>query len=113
MSVWDKYKVELVGGSAGGGGGMRFEFGEEAPEPSLGQPGDVYLNTSNGDFYLNQNGEWNQVANLQGPTGPQGDAGPQGDTGPSGADGQDGQDAEQQFTPEQVDQLLALIEGED
>src|SRR5690554_7582639 len=45
-----------------------------------GAPGDVYLNTSNGDFYLNQNGTWNQIGNLRGPQGPQG---PEGDPGPA------------------------------
>src|SRR5690606_7518454 len=68
--------------AGGGGGGMRFHFGTGAPDASLGAPGDVYLNTSNGDFYLNQNGTWNQIGNLRGPQGPQG---PEGDQGPAGA----------------------------
>lgn len=45
-----------------------------------------------------------------GARGPKGDPGEQGPAGPAGADGQD---AEPQFTPEQVTQLLALIEGND
>lgn len=55
--------------------------------------------------------EW--LDSLVGPQGPQGEQGPQ---GPAGADGQDGaqgppgQDAEPQFTQEQVDALLALID---
>lgn len=71
----------LQNAGGGGGGGMRFHFGSGAPDESLGAPGDVYLNTSNGDFYLNQNGTWNQIGNLRGPQGPEG---PQ---GPAGADG--------------------------
>lgn len=71
----------LQNAGGGGGGGMRFHFGSGAPDASLGAPGDVYLNTSNGDFYLNQNGTWNQIGNLRGPQGPEG---PQ---GPAGADG--------------------------
>lgn len=43
----------------------------------------------------------------EGPQGPPGETGPQ---GPAGEDGQDGQDAEPQFTPSQVDALLALID---
>ena len=66
--------VELLQNAGGGGGGMRFHFGTGAPDASLGAPGDVYLNTSNGDFYLNQNGTWNQIGNLRGPQGPQGPA---------------------------------------
>jgi len=73
--------VELLQNAGGGGGGMRFHFGTGAPDASLGAPGDVYLNTSNGDFYLNQNGTWNQIGNLRGPQGPQG---PEGDPGPAG-----------------------------
>ena len=77
--------VDLLQNAGGGGGGdMRFHFGSGAPDASLGAPGDVYLNTSNGDFYLNQNGTWNQIGNLRGPQGPEGPQGPQ---GPAGADG--------------------------
>ena len=64
--------------NAGGGGGMEFLFGTSAPDSDLGKPGDVYLNTSNGDFYKNENGTWNQIGNLRGPQGPE---------GPAGADG--------------------------
>src|SRR5690606_35904413 len=74
--------VDLLQNAGGGGGGdMRFHFGSGAPDASLGAPGDVYLNTSNGDFYLNQNGTWNQIGNLRGPQGPEG---PEGDPGPAG-----------------------------
>src|SRR5690606_40411204 len=75
----------LQNAGGGGGGGMRFHFGSGAPDASLGAPGDVYLNTSNGDFYLNQNGTWNQIGNLRGPQGPEGPEGPQGEQGPAGA----------------------------
>jgi len=71
--------VDLLQNAGGGGGGdMRFHFGSGAPDASLGAPGDVYLNTSNGDFYLNQNGTWNQIGNLRGPQGPEGAAGADG-----------------------------------
>ncbi len=74
----------LQNAGGGGGGGMRFHFGTGAPDASLGAPGDVFLNTSNGDFYLNQNGTWNQIGNLRGPQGPQGEQGPEGPQGPAG-----------------------------
>lgn len=64
--------------NAGGGGGMEFLFGTSAPDSDLGKPGDVYLNTSSGDFYKNENGTWTQIGNLRGPQGPE---------GPAGADG--------------------------
>src|SRR5690554_5374801 len=74
----------LQNAGGGGGGGMRFHFGSGAPDASLGAPGDVYLNTSNGDFYLNQNGTWHQIGNLRGPQGPEGPEGPKGEQGPAG-----------------------------
>ena len=63
---------------------MRWLSGTGEPEVSEGQPGDFYLNESNGDIYANENGTWNQKANIQ---GPQGDRGQRGQTGASGADG--------------------------
>ncbi|GAK12239.1 hypothetical protein [Geomicrobium sp. JCM 19039] len=105
------YQVEVVGGSTGGGGGgMRWHDGVGEPDGSLGQPGDMYLNTSNGDVYANENGTWNQVANIQGPAGSDGANGSDGEQGPPGQDGADGQDAENQFTLEQRDALLELID---
>ena len=79
--------VDLLQSGGGGGTSMRFHFGEGAPDASLGEPGDVYLDTNSGDFYQNQNGVWNVIGNLRGPQGPQGEQGPQ---GPAGADGADG-----------------------
>lgn len=51
----------------------------------------------------------------RGPAGPKGDAGDRGPTGPKGDKGDKGDpgaDAEPQFTPEQVEALLSLIEGD-
>src|SRR5690606_12156462 len=70
----------LQNAGGGGGGGMRFHFGTGAPDASLGAPGEVYLNTANGEIYVNQNGTWNQPGSLRGPRGPQG---PEGDPGPA------------------------------
>lgn len=99
------YIVTIDGEVSGGGGSsMRFISGEGAPTEEVGQPGDIYLNESNGDLYNNVNGTWTLNMNLvgpQGPQGPQGDTGPQGPQGPqgeegpqgpAGADGEDGAD---------------------
>jgi len=78
---------------AGGGGGMRFLSGATDPTSSDGQPGDVYLNTSTGDLFRNDNGAWILLMNLvgpEGPEGPQGPQGPQGDQGPQGLQGEQG-----------------------
>src|SRR5690554_1011695 len=66
---------------------MRFLSGATNPTSSDGQPGDVYLNTSTGDLFRNDNGTWTLLMNLVGPEGPEGPQGPQGEQGPPGADG--------------------------
>lgn len=71
---------------------MRFISDAGAPASNIGQPGDVYLNTSNGDLYTNVNGTWTKDMNLVGPQGPEGPQGPKGDPGADGADGADGTD---------------------
>lgn len=78
------YTVTVIGD---GGAGMQFISGEGAPTQDIGQPGDVYLDTSNGDLYKNENGSWQLQMNL---VGPQGEQGPQGPQGPAGEDGADG-----------------------
>src|SRR5690606_10115306 len=76
-----------IAGGGGGGGGMRFLSGATDPTSSDGQPGDVYLNTSTGDLFRDDNGTWTLLMNLVGPEGPEGPQGPQGEQGPPGADG--------------------------
>src|SRR5699024_8766786 len=120
-----------------GGSGMRFLIGEGAPDETIGQPGDAYLDQSSGDLYKNQNGTWKKEINLKGKQGDKGDPGKSayqvavdngfegteeewlaslkgpkgdtGDTGPAGKDGADGKDAEPQFTEEEVTKLKELI----
>lgn len=86
--------------TGGGGGGMRFLSGEGEPTADTGQPGDVYLDTTNGDLYENVNGTWTKVMNLRGPKGEKGD---RGDTGAKGADGFP--------TQAQWDALVARVEA--
>ena len=84
-------RVEILGGI--GGNSMRFLSGVTNPTSDIGVPGDVYLNTTSGDLFRNDNGTWNLLMNLvgpQGPEGPQGEQGPQGPKGDPGADGADG-----------------------
>ena len=78
-------RVEVLGEI--GGSSMRFLSGTTNPTPEIGVPGDVYLNTSSGDLFKNDNGTWNILMNLVGPQGPQGAPGPKGDPGADGADG--------------------------
>lgn len=51
---------------------IRFLSGTTNPTPEIGVPGDVYLNTSSGDLFKNDNGTWNIQMNLVGPEGPEG-----------------------------------------
>lgn len=85
----EPYYVTVDGGSSGGGGGggMRFNVGTGAPDASTGQPGDVYLNKGNGDFYTNANGSWTLEFNIK---GPKGDAGAPGAAGKDGTNGTNG-----------------------
>lgn len=43
--------------------------GSTTPIISLGDNGDEYLNISNGDLYIKENGTWNLKLNLKGPSG--------------------------------------------
>src|SRR5699024_3930799 len=81
-------------GSGGGGSSMRFISGTTDPDGSIGEPGDVYLNTSSGDMFKNDNGTWNLLLNLIGPEGPKGDQGPAGADGTDGAQGPKGDPGE-------------------
>lgn len=56
-----------------------------APSNLLGANGDIYINTTNGNYYRKASGVWGSpVGNL---TGPQGLQGPQGIPGPPGGPG--------------------------
>ena len=46
-------RVEVLGGI--GGSNMRFLSGVTDPTPDIGAPGDVYLNTTSGDLFKNDN----------------------------------------------------------
>ena len=72
-------RVEVLGEI--GGSSIKFLSGATNPTPEIGVPGDVYLNTSSGDLFKNDNGTWNIQMNL---VGPQGDPGLKGDQGADG-----------------------------
>lgn len=84
----------------GGGSAMTFHFGEGAPDTTLGKPEDLYLDSSNGDLYKNQNGNWNVIGNLKGPQGERGPEGPEGPQGPAGFG-----------TEEQYNDIIARLEA--
>lgn len=69
---------------AGGGATMQFLHGTNDPTSDLGRDGDVYLNTSSGDLFKREDGDWVLLMNLVGPQGPQGQQGSQGEQGPPG-----------------------------
>lgn len=105
----------------GGGSTMTFHFGEGAPDTTLGKPEDIYLDSSNGDLYKNQNGNWNVIGNLKGPQGergPQGPEGPQGEQGPEGPQGERGPQGPEGpqgpagfGTEEQYNDIIARLEA--
>ncbi len=61
--------------------------GQGEPSDNLGEDGDYYLNSKNGDFYKKENGTWVKRGNIKGIQGPQG---AQGSTGEKGTDGKQG-----------------------
>jgi collagen triple helix repeat protein/fibronectin type III domain protein len=80
-----------VPGPAGKNGtnGRSMFSGPDAPASTLGQNGDLYLNTATGDLYRKSTG-WQLVGNIKGPKGDPGIAGANGVDGKEGANGKDG-----------------------
>jgi hypothetical protein len=56
--------------TGGGGGGAAWFDGAGPPSAGLGNNGDYYLNTTNGDVYEKAGGSWTLVGNIKGPAGP-------------------------------------------
>lgn len=51
------------------------------PATDLGQDGDLYLDSTSGELWGNQDGTWTKLGDLTGPAGPQGEQGEQGNPG--------------------------------
>jgi hypothetical protein len=64
--------------TGGGGGGAAWFDGAGTPSPGLGNNGDYYLNTTNGDVYEKAGGSWSVVGNIKGPAGTNGTNGTNG-----------------------------------
>jgi hypothetical protein len=72
-----------------GNDGATFRQGSGAPAAALGNNGDFYIDSGNGNLYEKTAGAWALVSNLRGPQGVQGIQGIQGVAGANGADGAD------------------------
>lgn len=94
---------------AGGGAAMQFLYGDGDPTPDLGRDGDVYLNTSSGDLFKREDGDWTLLMNLVGPQGPQGQQGPRGQQGPQGEQGPPGRGIADITYDEDADELVFLM----
>ncbi|WP_166872802.1 collagen-like protein [Salinibacterium sp. ZJ450] len=78
--------------------GSAVRAGTGVPESGKGYEGDVYIDISNSNVYLFQDGDWTQVGNIRtsaaenltGTTGPAGETGATGDTGATGETGAPG-----------------------
>ena len=77
-------RITSTGGGGPGGPGAVWFAEAGAPTGSLGNDGDMYLNTTNGQYFQKENGSWSFKGTLSGPQGAQG---PQGPIGPTGASG--------------------------
>lgn len=85
--------VTLPAGLNGADGvdGATWLTGAGVPSDANGLDGDLYLDTSSGDYYVKASGTWGSAAgNLTGPQGPAGADGADGTDGINGTDGQDG-----------------------
>lgn len=69
--------------AGGAGGGSVWRDGSGVPSNSLGNDGDYYLRTSNGDVYAKSSGTYSVVGNIRGPAGATGATGAAGPPGPS------------------------------
>lgn len=69
----------------------RWFTGSSAPAGSVGEDGDLYVNTDTGEVYVKVDGAWTDVGSIQGPEGPAGPQGPQGEQGPVGPAGPQGE----------------------
>lgn len=73
--------------------GATWLTGSGLPDDTSGADRDLYLDTSNGDYYAKASGTWGSpIGNLTGPVGPVGPAGADGADGLAGANGTDGMD---------------------
>jgi len=116
-----------------GGGGNSFIVDDSNPDTELGEDGDSFLNSSTGDLFSKDNGDWVNVGNLKGQDGADGVDGEDGKSayevalengfngseqdwldsleGADGQDGTDGQDGEDGFPSEaQWDDLINRVE---
>ncbi len=73
-----------------GTNGHSLLIGSGTPDASLGNPGDVYVDSDGFDVYVNLAGTWTSEGNIKGAKGDQGEIGPQGPIGPRGLAGADG-----------------------
>lgn len=72
-------------------GSASFHSGTTLPDASVGDEGDFYINSSNGDFFKKVDGAWSGVlGNLRGPVGATGATGAQGPQGIQGVKGDQG-----------------------
>ena len=84
---------------AAGKDGASIHSGSGTPKTNVGNNGDTYVNTTNGDIYKKEAGVWQLAGNIKGAQGPKGDKGDTGATGrsihtgstrPDNAQGQNG-----------------------
>lgn len=72
-------------------GGTSWRLGTNAPDSSLGEEGDFYLNLVDGNVFKKQSGTYVVTGNLKGERGDKGDIGPAGPQGLQGLKGDTGE----------------------
>jgi hypothetical protein len=71
----DVNKVLRGDGTWATGGAVQWRSGSGVPSNGLGNDGDFYLNTANGDVYSKSSGSWTLQGNIKGATGATGASG--------------------------------------
>ena len=72
---------------ATGKDGASIHSGSGTPKTNVGNNGDTYVNTTNGDIYKKEAGVWQLAGNIKGAQGSKGDKGDTGAQGPKGDKG--------------------------
>ena len=75
---------------AAGKDGASIHSGSGTPKTNVGNNGDTYVNTTNGDIYKKEAGVWQLAGNIKGAQGSKGDKGDTGAQGPKGSKGDTG-----------------------
>ena len=106
--------LETIKGEKGDPGqngqdGTQILTGTSSPTNTIGKTGDIYIDTTNWNFYKKNGSSWTLVGNLKGSDGAQGNVGPQGQPGQDGTCVRTGNGAPSSFLGTNGDSYIDLL----